>query len=178
VFLWTTLGLSSLYFVVAGIQFWITQYLVEVLDVEYKDALGAFTVVSATGPVLGVVFGGWLVDYLGGYKGAVGVARTTKVILTLGFFAILMAVPACFVTNVSALMPLIWLLLFFGARRRDPPRQHNPLTPLLHRRRHRARGGRHHPVRRAALHQALLLLRFHGRVRVVHPNPYSRHLTC
>ena len=54
---------------VAGIQFWITQYIVEVLQVEYRDALGAFTVVSATGPVFGVVFGGWLVDYLGGYKG-------------------------------------------------------------------------------------------------------------
>lgn len=94
VFVWTSLGLSALYFVVAGIQFWITQYIVEVLQVEYRDALGAFTVVSATGPVFGVVFGGWLVDYLGGYKGKEGVARTTKLILTFGIFALATAFPA------------------------------------------------------------------------------------
>jgi len=34
VFVWTSLGLSALYFVVAGIQFWITQYIVEVLQVR------------------------------------------------------------------------------------------------------------------------------------------------
>jgi len=114
VFVWTTLGLSSLYFVVAGIQFWITQYLVEVLQVPYADALSAFTIVSATGPVFGVIFGGWFVDYMGGYRGVEGVARTTKIIMLQGFFAICVAVPAAFTTNIGALMPLIWFLLFFG----------------------------------------------------------------
>jgi MFS family permease len=111
---WTSLGLSALYFVVAGIQFWITQYIVEVLQVPYRDALGAFTLVSATGPVFGVIFGGWLVDYLGGYKGPEGVARTTKIILTLGILALIVALPAAFVKEIGLLMPLIWLLLFFG----------------------------------------------------------------
>ena len=69
---------------------------------------------SATGPVFGVVFGGWLVDYLGGYKGKQGVARTTKIIITFGLLALLVAFPAAFVMSVNALMPLIWLLLFFG----------------------------------------------------------------
>ena len=114
VFVWTSLGLSALYFVVSGIQFWITNYLVEVLHVSYAEALSAFTVVSATGPVLGVIFGGWLVDYLGGYKGAEGVARTTKIILTFGVLSILVSTPAMFVTKVSIAMVLIWLLLFFG----------------------------------------------------------------
>ncbi|GMH69183.1 hypothetical protein TrST_g2301 [Triparma strigata] len=114
VLVWTSLGLSALYFVVAGIQFWVTQYLVEVIGVPYSEALGAFTVVSATGPVFGVVFGGWLVDYLGGYKGKQGVARTTKIIITFGLLALLVAFPAAFVMSVNALMPLIWLLLFFG----------------------------------------------------------------
>lgn len=86
----------------------------EVLQVPYKDALGAFTLVSATGPVFGVIFGGWLVDYLGGYKGPEGVARTTKIILTLGVLALLVALPAAFVKEIGLLMPCIWLLLFFG----------------------------------------------------------------
>eukprot|EP00520_Triparma_pacifica_P012198 CAMPEP_0118651660 /NCGR_PEP_ID=MMETSP0785-20121206/10902_1 /TAXON_ID=91992 /ORGANISM="Bolidomonas pacifica, Strain CCMP 1866" /LENGTH=685 /DNA_ID=CAMNT_0006544123 /DNA_START=9 /DNA_END=2066 /DNA_ORIENTATION=- len=114
VFVWTSLGLSALYFVVAGIQFWITQYIVEVIQVPYRDALGAFTLVSATGPVFGVIFGGWLVDYLGGYKGPEGVARTTKIILTLGILSLVVALPAAFVKTIGVLMPCIWFLLFFG----------------------------------------------------------------
>jgi len=70
--------------------------------------------VSATGPVFGVIFGGWLVDYLGGYKGPEGVARTTKIILTLGVLALFVALPAAFVKEIGLLMPCIWLLLFFG----------------------------------------------------------------
>ena len=114
VFVWTSLGLSALYFVVAGIQFWVTQFIVEVLSISYSDALGAFTLVSATGPVGGVIFGGWLVDTLGGYKGTNGIARTTKVILILGVLAVCVAIPTTLIKNFSVMMALIWLLLFFG----------------------------------------------------------------
>ena len=63
-----TLALCFLYFVVTGIQFWITDYLHEVVGEPKEKVLTAFAITSCTGPALGVVFGGWLVDRMGGYK--------------------------------------------------------------------------------------------------------------
>ena len=72
-----TLALCFLYFVVTGIQFWITDYLHEVVGEPKEKVLTAFAITSCTGPALGVVFGGWLVDRMGGYKDESGEAVCT-----------------------------------------------------------------------------------------------------
>lgn len=65
VFVWTTVNLSILYFVVTGIQFWITVYLTEVVHADPVQTGLAFVAISATGPTGGVVFGGWMTDLMG-----------------------------------------------------------------------------------------------------------------
>jgi MFS transporter, Spinster family, sphingosine-1-phosphate transporter len=65
VFIWTSATLSVLFFVVTGIQFWISCYLIEVLYADETETCIAFILVSATAPTAGVVFGGWLVDHIG-----------------------------------------------------------------------------------------------------------------
>ena len=42
-----------------------------------EKVLTAFAITSCTGPALGVVFGGWLVDRMGGYKDESGEAVCT-----------------------------------------------------------------------------------------------------
>ena len=52
------LGLASLFFVVTGIQFWVTAYMVVVLGRTQAEVTPAFGVVSITAPILGVISGG------------------------------------------------------------------------------------------------------------------------
>lgn len=62
------ISVTLLYFVVTGIQFWFSDFLITVMNMEKETVFGIFTVVSISGPVLGVVFGGWLSSRLGGYN--------------------------------------------------------------------------------------------------------------
>ena len=51
-----------------GVQFWITDYWQNVLDVKKSDALIHFSVAAITGPVLGVLIGGYVFSRIGGYE--------------------------------------------------------------------------------------------------------------
>ena len=73
-----------------------------------------FAIVSATGPTLGVVFGGWFVDHMGGYKGKEGQARTAKILFTFALLAVANAMPAAFVPHIAAVGIFVWFVLFFG----------------------------------------------------------------
>ena len=99
-----TLALCFLYFVVTGIQFWITDYLHEVVGEPKEKVLTAFAITSCTGPALGVVFGGWLVDRMGGYKDESGEAVCTalKVCAWFCIGAFAAAVPAALIEHFSA----------------------------------------------------------------------------
>jgi hypothetical protein len=62
----TVLCLSALYFVVTSVQFWATDYLINGPQ-RYPAhiVMLCFIVTSATGPIAGVIFGGWSVDTIG-----------------------------------------------------------------------------------------------------------------
>ena len=63
-------ALSSVYFITAGLQFWSTAFLITVLGESPGQAFIYIGATLATSPILGVVFGGWLVsDVMGGYRG-------------------------------------------------------------------------------------------------------------
>jgi MFS family permease len=114
IFISCTLSLAALYFVVTGVQFWITEYLLITLNIPYATVLAGFTIVSATGPVSGVVFGGWIVDRLGGYKGLKGNSVSSKLCLSFAFMAAGFALPAGFTSEFYLMIFLVWATLFFG----------------------------------------------------------------
>ena len=58
------MSLTSLFFVVNGMQFWVSDYFRNVLFV-FK----AYMAVSLSAPILGVAIGGTLLHYSGGYEG-------------------------------------------------------------------------------------------------------------
>lgn len=62
------LGLSGCYFLVAGIQYWCPFYLEQVLMAPKAAAISLYTIVTISAPLLGVILGGSLTTYLGGYN--------------------------------------------------------------------------------------------------------------
>ena len=51
-------AITSLYFVVTGIQFWFSDYMITEIGVEKQKVFAWFGIVSITGPILGVFIGG------------------------------------------------------------------------------------------------------------------------
>ena len=107
--------MTSLYFTVTGIQYWGTKY----LSVSLRAPIGLvnllFVLCAATGPTTGVLFGGWLVDFFGGYKGSKQRVVALELVVCLGMLAFLFSLPITFLSNVFHVIFLLWFVLFFGA---------------------------------------------------------------
>jgi hypothetical protein len=54
----TTLSLTTLFFAISGIQYWITNYFVQVLGLKEYDANIYFSVCCITSPVFGAIASG------------------------------------------------------------------------------------------------------------------------
>lgn len=113
VFVWVTLSLGSLMFVITGVQYWMTLYMLQVLKANHLEVIIAFSVICSTAPMFGVMFGGWLSDHMGGYKEK---NRLNAVQLTLVFsiLAAVFAVPISFVGSFNYVCPLLWVMMFWG----------------------------------------------------------------
>lgn len=67
-FILLCISLTFLYFIITGIQFWVSDYLIIVLKAKKETVFITFAIVSITGPVLGIVIGGNVTTALGGYN--------------------------------------------------------------------------------------------------------------
>ena len=104
------IGLSTLFFIITGVQYWGSDYMITELKQDEGIVFIAYAVISITGPVLGVVVGGTITTKLGGYT-------TFKAIKFTGISAALCvcsALPIPFVNNFPLFAILLWFLLFFG----------------------------------------------------------------
>ena len=59
---------SCLFFMISGIQFWVTDYMRVVLHMPDELAFTAYTFSSLTAPVTGVIVGGAITHCVGGYS--------------------------------------------------------------------------------------------------------------
>jgi len=109
-----TLGMTSIYFIVTGIQFWITKYLIEILGVEPIVVNVIFSIISITAPLSGVLFGGTLSDKYGGYKGKYE-TKALQMCAAFGILAFFFGLPMGFIFQITYLSVLLWTFLFFGA---------------------------------------------------------------
>lgn len=115
VYVCIVLALSALFFVVTGVQFWTTLYLsTNTSDSMYSIHL-SYLVVSGTGPILGVFFGGWCIDQCGGYAGATQEAIALQVCVVFGALACAASLPVSFIHNTLYIAFFLWTMLFFGA---------------------------------------------------------------
>jgi len=99
---------------VTGIQFWITAYLIKVLDLEPTKVFLSYSLCSITAPIPGAAIGGYLADKNGGYKGR-NVVTAIKICTAFGIAAFIFATPLGFLNSLVYIIPLLWCLLFFGA---------------------------------------------------------------
>lgn len=109
-----TLGMTSLYFIVTGIQFWITKYLIEILHTDPLVVNIIFSMISITAPLFGVLFGGTISDKYGGYKGK-NETNALEMCVLFGLVSFVFAFPMGFLFQIVYLSVLLWTFLFFGA---------------------------------------------------------------
>merc|ERR1712086_921242 len=104
------LSLTFLYFVITGIQYWVSDYLIETLKVTRNQVFVTFAIVSITGPVFGVIVGGNVTTYLGGYNSK----HALYLSMLVSTLCVLSAAPIPFISNFPVFVALLWFLLFFG----------------------------------------------------------------
>ncbi|GMF41295.1 unnamed protein product [Phytophthora fragariaefolia] len=114
VFCLIVFGLTTVYFVVTGVQYWSTIFMIKSLHVSKYLVNGLFVVVSGTGPILGVFFGGWIIDRYGGYIGVEQRAKALGICMILGLTAFSISAVTTFFDDVYITSGFLWLLLFFG----------------------------------------------------------------
>jgi len=114
VFITVTGGLCCMYFVGSGIQYWLTAYMIVILEADPVVVLIAFTVSCITAPIMGVMLGGFLADWVGGYKGR-NTINAIRICVAFSIFGMIFAFPVGFVGSLYYILPLLWMLLFFGA---------------------------------------------------------------
>eukprot|EP00668_Euglena_longa_P002784 GGOE01003254.1.p1 GENE.GGOE01003254.1~~GGOE01003254.1.p1 ORF type:complete len:582 (-),score=152.27 GGOE01003254.1:216-1961(-) len=114
-FVLTALTLSALYYVVAALQLWITPYVHgPPLLQPLNTIVVAFSLTSATAPVLGLLTGGWFMDHVfGGYRASM--AHTAQVALCFGAVATVASFVVTITTDFRLFFLLIWVVLYCGA---------------------------------------------------------------
>ena len=103
-----------MFFIVTGIQFWLTIYLIEILGNDPVLVVIIFSSVSVTAPLGGVLVGGTFADRYGGYKGK-NVLKALKLCCAFGVVAFVFAFPIGFLYSLTYISVLLWAFLFFGA---------------------------------------------------------------
>jgi len=68
-FIVSILALSSLYFIITAIQYWISDYMMEVLGLPKGKVFVYFVIISVTAPTCGLILGGKVSEMMGGYTG-------------------------------------------------------------------------------------------------------------
>lgn len=133
-------GLTAVYFVVTGVQYWSTIFMIKSLHASKYLVNSLFVFVSATGPIFGVFCGGWLIDHYGGYIGVEQRAKSLGICMILGITAFIIAAFTTFFNDIYITATFLWLLLFFGGSILPActgifisvvPAQHRPLASSL-----------------------------------------------
>ena len=107
----TTISLTALFFVISGIQYWITNYFVQVLGVNEKDTNIYFALTCISSPIMGALYSGKLSHSFGGCDSP----KALPTCIFYGFIAVCAACPFPFFDDYRICIILIWIILFCGA---------------------------------------------------------------
>ena len=109
-FLCLMLTLTMIYYIVAGIQYWTTNYLITVLSIDKTVATSLVAITSITAPISGVLVGGIATSYCGGYM----TQKAQSVSLCAAYICMFCSLPIPWVSTKELFFTFVWLLLFFG----------------------------------------------------------------
>lgn len=105
------LALSGLFFIITGIQYWISDYLQIVYQAPAEEVYYFFSITCMTAPFFGIVVNGFVITRMGGYNSP----KSFTICLAVACLGMLIALPIPFLTQKILCYILIWLLLFSGA---------------------------------------------------------------
>ena len=105
------LTIASLYFIITGIQFWVSDYMLLVLNFPESSVFTIYGICSITSTLLGVIIGGIIVHKIGGYQNP----NSFKLCLFMALLASLFAFPIPYISGMAPFVTLLSLLLFCGA---------------------------------------------------------------
>jgi len=107
-------ALCGLLYVVTGIQYWSTIYFLTYLRADPALVFSFFAVCCATGPTVGVILGGLMIDkVVGGYRTREGLFKTLATCVLASVIATGLGVLGSFLSFFPCIA-CIWLVLFFG----------------------------------------------------------------
>lgn len=110
-FVMLTLAITTLCFVISGVQIWATYYFINALNIEPAMANIYFVSVAFTSPVSGAFLSGWIIDWLGGFYAPIALPFC----LMIGSLGIGCAWLVPFTDSHYLVMLYLWVLLFCGA---------------------------------------------------------------
>jgi len=88
-----------------------SNYLVTVLEIKEEEVFYYYSTTCLTAPFSGVIVGGFVFGYLGGYNDK----RSIRLACIISIIAIFIASPVPFMTHKWPVYILMLLMLFFGA---------------------------------------------------------------
>jgi MFS family permease len=109
-FVCCVLVVSNLYFVLSGIQYWISDYIVVILRLSEADAHIYFASVSITAPILGAIVSGFVGSKIGGHESP----YTIPICISASVVCNLCAVMVPMFDSIKIFLPLLWIMLFAG----------------------------------------------------------------
>ncbi|KAK9171606.1 Major Facilitator Superfamily protein [Cryptosporidium meleagridis] len=107
--------LSVIYYVVTAVQFWTTRYLQQTYTTKDGIIFMSFSGTAVIAPTTGIVFSGFIIDFIGGYKSERGLFYTMLFCMVSAIFATLFGALALIIDNFTVTIVGIWGLLFFGS---------------------------------------------------------------
>ena len=111
VYIFSVISLSTLIYIITGVQYWVSDYLESVLGVlSPKDRLFLFTLACFTAPVMGVLLGPLIQDKFC----QTNMQKSLIFCSILGFLASVFSIPAPITLNLFYFIVLMWFILFFG----------------------------------------------------------------
>lgn len=111
IFVFSVLGLSVLIYVISGVQYWISDYMMNILLVKSaKMRLFFFTLVCFTSPTFGVLAGTFTKNIICRND----MTKSLYFTSTLGFLATIFAIMVPLVLSWTKFFICMWLVLFFG----------------------------------------------------------------
>lgn len=113
-FMLASFSVCVAFFVVVGIQFWGTSYMIITMDLDPHNAMITYAFITITAPILGLIFSGFVLDSLGGYKGSNRITAL-KLMLFFSLLCLIISVPTSYIYNVFLFAPLLWMEIFLGA---------------------------------------------------------------
>lgn len=110
VLVFSVLGLANLCFVITVIQFWGSDYMEFALNIDKDSVFTSFMIVCLTAPTIGVLIGGGITGYIGGYE-KLGTSYLCSIAALL---ATLLSLPIPFCKGLFSYTGVLYAILVFG----------------------------------------------------------------